>query len=161
MITAERVREVLDYDPETGVFTRKVRLAHRHQVGDIAGQKHTKGYVLIGVDSELYFAHRLAWLHYYGEWPKNQIDHINRVKTDNRIANLRDVTNAENHRNRPINSNNKSGHIGVSWAARTGRWQATITVAGKSIFLGQYDKLEDAIAARKAAEAEHGYRSAA
>ena len=161
MITAERVREVLDYDPETGIFTRKVRLAHRHQVGDVAGQKHTKGYVLIGVDSELYYAHRLAWLHYYGYWPIDQIDHINRDKADNRISNLRDVTNAENHRNRSANSNNKSGHLGVYWVKRTGRWEAAITVNWVKIPLGQYDQLEDAIAARKAAEAKYGYRSAA
>ena len=85
-LTAERLREVLDYDPDTGVFTRKVRTASSVKVGDVAGSLNGKGYIRIRVDGRLYFAHRLAWLYVHGEWPVDQVDHINGIKNDNRIV---------------------------------------------------------------------------
>lgn len=118
-LSAARVREVLDYDPLTGVFIRKVRLAQCHQVGDRADFQvaagHLKGYRRIGFDNQRYLAHRVAWLYVHGDWPKDDIDHINGQKGDNRISNLRDVTFAVNMQNRrKPHKDNKSGFLGVS-----------------------------------------------
>jgi len=99
MLTTDRLRELLDYDTETGLFRWKTPTNNRITVGSLAGQNHPKGYTRIGVDGAKYLAHRLAWLYVHGVWPINQIDHINRMKTDNRINNLRDVIDGINKRN--------------------------------------------------------------
>ena len=151
-ITAERLQELLHYDPETGIFTRKVRTARRVKVGDVAGCQNGSGYLLITVCSRLYLAHRLAWLHTYGVWPKDQIDHINRIRTDNRIANLREVSHKQNGQNRSKSSTNTSGHPGVCWNKQRSKWVATITHNKKDIHLGLFKSLEEAVSARKAAE---------
>jgi hypothetical protein len=88
-LTAERLREQLRYDAETGVFTRRVESGHAC-VGDVAGSVHSTGYVRIGIDGWKYTAHHLAWLYVHGVWPSDQIEHINRKRSDNRIANLRE-----------------------------------------------------------------------
>ncbi len=125
-LTAEELRELLNYDQETGIFTRKVSTSNRVKVGAVAGCSGGDGYLLIMVQSRLYQAHRLAWLHTHGVWPKGQIDHINRDRSDNRIANLRDVTQKQNLQNRSKSSTNTSGHPGVSWNKRISKWQASI-----------------------------------
>jgi len=141
---AERVREVIHYDPETGIFTRKVRLAQRHHVGDRADMYITggnaAGYHRVSWDSQRYLAHRVAWLYVYGEWPKGVIDHIDGNKANNAIANLRDVTdkiNAENTR-RP-RANSKSGYLGVHWHEQNKKWVARIQVDKKNIHIGCFD----------------------
>lgn len=96
-ITADYVRSRLHYDPATGLFVWCKSRSHR--VGKPAGWKKRDGYIYIRLDGRLWSAHRLAWLHHYGEHPRNTIDHINRDKTDNRIANLRDVSFLENMQN--------------------------------------------------------------
>ena len=151
-LTAEYLRSVLDYDPATGIFTRKVSTARSVKVGDIAGSPTGLGYLLISVRSRLHLAHRLAWLYVYGSWPKDQIDHINRIRTDNRIANLREVSHKQNNQNRSKPSNNTSGHPGVSWYKPYNKWRAQITHNYKHIHLGYFSILEEAIASRKAAE---------
>lgn len=151
-LTAEYLRSILNYDQETGIFTRKVSTSNRVKVGDAAGCPDGQGYLNIMVQSRNYLAHRLAWLHYYGTWPKDQIDHINRIRTDNRISNLRDVTQKQNQQNRSKPSNNTSGHPGVHWNESISKWVATITHNQKRIHLGYFSILEEAIAARKAAE---------
>ena len=151
-ITAERLKELLHYEPETGIFTWKVRTANQVKVGDVAGCPDGRGYLLIQLQSRLYRAHRLAWLYVYGEWPKDQIDHINRIRSDNRIANLRDVSHKQNNQNKSKPSNNTSGHPGVVWHKRISKWQVKIKHNYKYIHLGYYTNIEDAIAARKAAE---------
>lgn len=151
-LTAEYLRSILNYDPETGIFTWKVRTSTRVKVGDITGCPGGHGYLLIRVCSRLHKAHRLAWLYVYGSWPTDQIDHINRNRSDNRISNLREVTNKQNNQNRSKPSNNTSGHPGVSWYKRDSKWQAQITHNQKDIFLGYFTTLEEAISARKAAE---------
>ena len=88
-LTAARLRELLQYDPETGVFTRLVKTSNGIKVGDVAGTADARGYILIRVDGWLHLAHRLAWLHMTCEWPKGMIDHINGVRDDNRWSNLR------------------------------------------------------------------------
>jgi len=100
MITVERLKELLNYNETTGAFTWKVTpKSYRVAVGDVAGGVHSKGYIHIKIDGVTRFAHRLAWLYVFGSLPKQQIDHINRIKTDNRISNLRDVSATENNRN--------------------------------------------------------------
>ena len=151
-LTAEYLRSILDYEPETGIFTRKVSTARRVKVGDVAGCPDGRGYLLIQAQSRLYRAHRLAWLYVYGTWPTDQIDHINRIRTDNRIANLRDVSHKQNMQNASKPSNNTSGHPGVSWHKQKSKWQARIAHNYKQIHLGYFTGIEDAITARKAAE---------
>ena len=151
-LTAEKLRMLLHYEPATGIFTWKVRAANSVKVGDIAGCPDGQGYLRVRVQSQRYRAHRLAWLYMYGEWPEDQIDHINRVRTDNRICNLREVTNKQNGQNAGKYSHNTSGHTGVSWNKHRSKWRAHIRHSQKSIRLGDFTNIEDAIAARKAAE---------
>ena len=150
--TAEYLRSVLDYDPATGIFTWKVRTSTSVKVGDVAGCPNGDGYLQIGLQNRLYQAHRLAWLYVYGEWPKDQLDHTNRIRTDNRISNLREVTNKQNGQNASKRRDNTSGHPGVCWHKRDSKWRATIKHNQKKIHLGYFENLEDAVAARKAAE---------
>ena len=151
-LTAEKLRELLHYDPETGIFTRKVRTSPRVKAGDVAGSQGGGGYLNIMVGSRLHKAHRLAWLYVYGEWPKDKLDHINRNKTDNRISNLRDVSHKQNMQNASKRSDNTSGHPGVYLVKRKSKWQAQIMHNYKLIHLGYFSDREEAVAARKAAE---------
>ncbi len=151
-ITAEKLRELVHYDQECGRCTWKVRTARRVKVGDVAGCPDGHGYLQIMVQSRLHKAHRLAWLYMCSNWPKDQIDHINRDRSDNRITNLREVTNKQNQQNRSNRSDNTSGHPGVYWSKRASKWQAEITHNKKKIHLGYFTDIEEAIAARKAAE---------
>jgi hypothetical protein len=152
LITQERLKALLHYDPDTGVFTRRVDVGRRHKAGSVCGNLLRNGYVRIGIGGHSYKAHRLAWLYVYGAWPQDQIDHLNHNKTDNRIDNLRDVTSAQNQQNRRCVAKNTSGHLGVAWATDMQRWLAGIKVGGKSYHLGYFENLADAVAARKAGE---------
>lgn len=97
MITQNTLKELFDYNPDTGLFTWKVAKARRIKAGDVAGNLNNTGYIHIRVDGKNYQAHRLAWLYTHGKFPDNCIDHINGIKDDNRISNLRDVTTQENN----------------------------------------------------------------
>lgn len=147
-LTAERVRHLFTYFPETGEFVRRVPTGYRNcnRVGELAGQTTAAGYRAINVDGARYFAHRLAWLYTTGAWPTQQIDHINGVRDDNRWANLRDVSQAENLCNQRLaRSNNRSSQfLGVSFDRRRGKWKACIFVAGKQKQLGRFDTEQEA-----------------
>lgn len=147
-ITAERLREILSYDTESGVFVWKVSRGPLN-AGMKAGSVDTRGHLQICIDRRLYQAHRLAWLYVNGKWPNKHIDHINGDKTDNRIANLRDVTHAVNLQNqrRAPSSNKTSGLLGVSWKKANLRWCAQIQVNDKKMHLGLFDTAEAAHAA--------------
>ena len=153
-LTAERLRELLSYDPATGVFRWKVKKAQRINVGDIAGSLNSKGYLLIRIDNRNYRAHRLAWLHVHGEWPKNQLDHRNGVRPGNWIENLREATQAENNQNLALRRDNKSGHPGVGWSVRSHKWEAHIRVSGRKHHIGYFDHISDAVNARADAKAD-------
>jgi hypothetical protein len=143
-LTAERLRELVHYDPETGIFTRKVDRGG-HKAGEVMGALSHRGYMKIGVDMRRYYAHRLAWLYIHGEMPK-VVDHINGNQMDNRIANLRNVDQAANVQNITRKSrNNKSGFLGVS--PKRKKWAAQISVNNKTVRLGVYDEKEAAYAA--------------
>jgi hypothetical protein len=149
-LTAERLRELLAYEPGTGLFTWRVdRCLNRIvKAGMVAGSTHTTyGYVYIGVDGRNYRAHRLAWLYVHGAWPEHEIDHINGLPADNRIVNLRDVTSSANKQNlrRAKSSNKSSGLLGVQ--KKRNRWYAHITVRGRQRHIGVFDTPELAHAA--------------
>ena len=151
-LTAEYLRSILHYEPATGIFTWKVSTSTSVKVGDAAGSQDGRGYLLISVRSRRYLAHRLAWLYMHGEWPKLNIDHINRNPSDNRLVNLRDVTQKQNQQNRSTNSDNTSGHTGVRWNKQNSKWRAQIMHNQKYIHLGYFTDIEEAVSARKAAE---------
>ena len=160
-LTLERVREVLDYDMETGKLTWKVRMSPRRNAGEEAGTTssvHGKvAYRRITIDRISCGAHRLAWLLVHGVWPRNNIDHIDGNGLNNRIENLRDATLFENARNRGPQRNSKSGIKGVYWHVASGRWQAKIQHYGKGKNLGYYATPEEAREAYcKAAKELHG-----
>jgi hypothetical protein len=147
-LTADRVRELLAYSPDTGIFTRRISLSPRSHVGKQAGSRSSSGYLQIRVDSTRYLAHRLAWLHTFGVWPNGVIDHINGVKNDNRLANLRDVAPYVNSQNQKIaQSRNMSGLLGAHYQARSDRYLAHIVVDGTKKHLGSFETAEQAHAA--------------
>jgi hypothetical protein len=149
-LTADRVRDVLAYDPETGRFTWRVRRAC-FAAGSLAGWKTPCGYRYISVDMEVCVAHRLAWLHTHGTWPKGVVDHINGDRADNRIVNLRDVSYAVNAQNRRLaQKNNRSGLLGV--VKCRGRWRAAIGINGARTWLGTFDTAQEAHEAYLAAK---------
>lgn len=159
----EYLRKALRYEPETGkLFWRErddvpkevnTRWAGKEAFTCVMGAGYKKG----RINKTPFYAHRVIMAMVNGEWPPEEVDHISGDKTDNRLSNLRLVTKAENQRNKRRRSDNTSGHIGVYWAKREGKWCARITAGGRKKNLGLFSRKADAIAARKAAEAEHGF----
>lgn len=119
--------------------------------------KDSYGYLKGKLAKKMYAAHRVIWLLHCGAWPDDQIDHINGIRDDNRIANLRSVSAAENNRNLGVSAKNKSGVVGVFWLARQSKWVATIKAENRTRWLGQYESIDDAISARKNAELVFGF----
>lgn len=157
-LTAERLRELLHYDPETGVFTRKVSitLSKQFKAGDVAGGvDRSTGYFRVSVENKRYWAHRLAWLYAYGEWPVESIDHINQIGTDNRLCNLRAANKSENGQNvQKCRSSSTTGILGVTRIKKTGRWQSTITINGVMKYLGRFGTQDEAREAYLSAKAK-------
>ena len=151
-LTYDLLTELLHYDRDTGVFTWKSNRSRRVMKGDRAGTLDSKGYIQIGIKRTLYLAHRLAWMYIYGEWPKSELDHINRIRDDNRISNLRLANRTINTRNLNLRCDNKSGVTGVWRNQRLNKWQAYIRVNNKHVHLGVYGNFDDAVKARKTAE---------
>lgn len=148
MITQQQLKEHLSYDPETGIFLR-VKNAGRFKAGNVLGTRHSTGYIVIRIENKLYKAHRLAWLYVHGEFPDLRIDHINRNGCDNRLENLRLVTQKQNSENRSLGKNNTSGHPGVDWFPKLRKWRARITVNYKGLHIGYFTNIEDAVEAYK------------
>ena len=142
MITQSELKELLDYNQDTGIFTWKKNVSSRARVGDIAGSLSQAGYMNIVISKKKYSSHRLAWFYIYGEFPSNDIDHINNNKSDNRIINLREATRNQNNCNRNIQKNNKSGVKGIYKHTQYDKWVAEIKINKKSIYLGVFDNLE-------------------
>lgn len=164
------VRDILDYDPEVGTLTwlsrpvemcaslRQQRCWNTSFAGKAAfTTKEKQGYWRGTIFYRPYLAHRVAWAIYYGEWPKGEIDHIDGIRSNNRITNLRSVTRQENMRNSAIHRDNTSGVCGVRKHRPSGKWHAQIGVGGRDVSLGYFTNIEDAAAARKSAEQHYGY----
>jgi hypothetical protein len=145
MLTHAQLLDALDYSPETGLFTRKKRTTNSLNIGDIAGGINKKGYVEIRVCGNFSLAHRLAWFYVHGEWPAGHIDHMNGIKDDNRIANLRVLSAAANNENkrRPM-AGNTSGLLGVSWMTKAKKWRAQICSKGEVTYLGIFESKDEA-----------------
>jgi len=160
-LSHSRLLEALSYNPDSGTFVwniAKNSYAGKVKIGAPAGSKHKgDGYIQITIDQVRQQAHRLAWFYVHGVWPKEQLDHINGVRDDNRIVNLREVSVSENRKNLRLRDNNTSGRIGVSWAQRDKRWRAAIQVNGKMIYIGNFKEFEDAVKAREIAEKHYGF----
>lgn len=170
MIKAEDLSEFLSYDEHSGLFTWKKRdrsffkeVGHWKAWNSRFAEKealtaiHAKGYKCGQIFSNLYLAHRVAWAIASGSWPNDQIDHINGIKTDNRMINLRCVSNMENHLNMPLRSDNKSGVHGVTFDKRYNMWQSRATSQGKKYHLGYFHDHADAVKARKKIESALGF----
>lgn len=151
-LTQEYLKSVLEYDPETGVFKNRVQRKQSRK-GAVAGSFTSKGYWRIKLLNKEWAAHRLAWLYMHGCWPAKDLDHKNRKPDDNRIANLREATTAENKQNVGVTAANTSGYIGVTWNKKACKWQASIRAHGKSVYLGLRDSAEAAHAEYLRAEA--------
>lgn len=151
LITQERLKSLLTYDPDTGKFRWATRRP-RCRVGGVAGTMSYHGYVVIKLDGVSHKAHRLAWLYETGAWPDGELDHINRVRHDNRIANLRLSTRFLNCQNRAKSDAAHSKHIGVSRSFNGSRWRAYIDFNGKRHALGVFDTEQQAVDARQRAQ---------
>jgi hypothetical protein len=162
-ISAEALRKMIDFNPDTGVFKWRERedvppKINGRRSGKIAGCFDKKtGHILIGINGRLYLAHRLAWLHFYGEWPANHVDHINCDRSDNSIRNLRDATHSQNLWNRGASRISSTGFKGVTANKRSGGFFARITANGKTRHLGTFETAVDAHKAyASAASSIHG-----
>lgn len=154
----KEVRRLFNYNRLTGIFTNRVNRSIRALKGKVAGTLGSDGYWCICVNRKLYKTHRLAWLYVYGYFPEHQIDHINRIRTDNRIDNLREVSRSCNLRNSKIRSTNTSGIIGVIWNKHAKKWRADIHDQNhKLVYIGIFTSLLEAAKARYEAEVKYGY----
>lgn len=172
-ITQELLRELLDYNPETGVLTWKKRdrkwfktnnafivwnsRSTGKEAGCVGHNKATgKKYGHISIFNRLYLKHRIIWIYVTGETP-NQIDHIDGNGLNNKLENLRDVTQSGNQRNKRMGKNNTSGVVGVNWVSDMRKWRATIRNDGRLCVIGYFEDIKDACLVRKKAEKERGY----
>lgn len=153
-ITSERLRQLVVYLPENGVFIW-VKKTGRSSAGSVAGRSHNRGYWRIDLDKKGYLAHRLAWLYMTGQWPRNEIDHINHIRNDNRWSNLREATHSQNGQYTGIRSYNTTGYKGIVWHKHDKRWQAQICVNGRYQYLGHFKTAEAAAEAYDIAALVH------
>lgn len=143
LLTYEDVSRRLSYDPETGILRWKKIGSRGRREGRLAGCLQPNGYRVVNVLGKLYKAHRIAWLLSYGEWPSAHLDHINRNRSDNRIANLRLSPNWENARNTPKPVTNTSGFKGVTYCKRNRKFLARIAFKGGNRHLGYFKTAEE------------------
>lgn len=138
-ITQCYLKEILNYDSESGIFTWKNPISRKCKRGEVAGGiNRSVGYRFISINNRRHAEHRLAWLYVYGNLPSDFIDHIDGNRLNNRINNLRNAKNYENHQNRIKNKNNKSGYVGVCFVAEKNKYKAQITLLGKCYHLGYF-----------------------
>ncbi len=176
-LTYAEISKLLKYEPETGKFYWLPRPVEMFSGGAFRGgaeakaktwniryagkeaftSLHNRGYIQAGLLGRGYLAHRVAWLLATGSWPTDQIDHINGNRADNRIINLREVSNLENAKNMTLSKRNKSGVCGVFWLNHINKWWASIRVDGVRKNLGYFADFHDACEARKQAEQKHGF----
>lgn len=156
MITQETLKEFVSYDHITGDLVWIKSPAKRIAIGNKIISTGKKGYIRLTLKGHYLLGHRVCWFYMFGVWP-DQIDHINGIRNDNRLVNLRDVKAADNAKNKKKPINNKSGVVGVRWVHQHNRWAAQIHNNGKSKALGYFKDKQSAINARSKAEKELGY----
>tara|TARA_R110002020_G_scaffold247219_1_gene461147 strand:+ start:426 stop:920 length:495 start_codon:yes stop_codon:yes gene_type:complete len=157
MLDRDLAESLLDYNADDGTFIWTNYNKNNTKKGMNAGYINKRGYLKIQIFGKIYFAHRLAWLIYYGNFPEYGIDHIDGNKLNNSIKNLRDVGQLDNSKNTKLNKNNKSGFNGVTWAKHRGKWRSRIMFEGKDMTLGFFDDLEEAIRVRIDANKRYGF----
>lgn len=153
-LTAALVRELFNYDPDTGDLTWAAPRSRRVKVGDVVGARSKTAYVQVGVGRKVYVAHRVIWLWVHGELPQQHIDHRDGNTRNNRLANLRLADKSENAQNMALKKSNTSGFLGVSLCRHTNRWRAYITINRKTHKLGRFSTPEAAHQAYLAAKAK-------
>jgi hypothetical protein len=151
--TPEQLALWVEYNPETGALTWK---PESRRSGPAFNSKHNARYRYGMIEREIYYSHRVAWAIYYGEWPQGEIDHINGVRDDNRIQNLRDTTRQGQQLNRHIPANNTSGVMGVTWHNPSQSWHVTLTINNQVIHGGYFKDLAQAAKRRRVLEFWHG-----
>lgn len=155
--TPEELNYRFRYDALSGLLYLKNPASRKTKIGEICGTRTYAGYVQVSINNKHFLAHRVIWAMVYGAWPKGSLDHINGVRDDNTLTNLRAATCSENVWNQRVNKRNKSGVKGVYWAAKSKKWQAAMNVGGKFYNIGLFKALADAEAATRAArEKLHG-----
>jgi hypothetical protein len=152
ILTQERLKELLSYDPETGVFVRIKQTSSNAKIGDVAGNTNRNGYHYTQVDGTKFRTHRLIWLYMTGKFPPDSIDHIDRNPSNNRFANLRAVTKSENQHNQKMHCVNTSGFKGVNYYKNSKKWSAQITLNNVKKHLGTFFTPEEANVAYLAAQ---------
>ena len=156
MLTVTYLKQLLNYDPLTGIFTWKVSRNRRIKIGQVAGYTNSPvPHRRIEIDGKSFGEHRLAWLYVYGYFPSGVIDHIDGNPSNNRINNLRDCTHSENLRNTKLSKTNTSEDKGVYWHTRDSVWYASASFMGKLHHLGCFTNKADAITARKRLESDN------
>ena len=155
IIAQKRLKEVLNYDPETGFFTWKKKIARCVKIGARTGSIQSNGYMLIGIDNMRYLAHRLAFIYMTGSAP-DYVDHINHDEIDNRWENLASASTLDNARNQSRHSDNTSGANGVYWHKGKNKWHATYRMEGKNYHVWYFAAVAEAAKARKSADIKNG-----
>lgn len=155
-LSADEVRRLLDYDPETGIFRwrrnpERAKNWNSRRAGKVAGYSMSSGYVQIRIEGHgLYLSHRLAWLHVTGDWPRQHVDHKNGDPADNRFCNLREATRTQNMRNMRMHADNQCGFLGVRFRPHHGKYEARIHRGGTLVWRGYFETAQEAAAARRA-----------
>lgn len=157
MPTQEELNHYLSYDPSTGYLKNKVCRGKTH-IGQVIGSRNTLGYIAHTINNTRMLTHRIIWVMLYGSIPRGMVvDHINGIRSDNRIGNLRLVSHQMNMRNSKRHKHNTSGMMGVRWIAETKKWEASIKHGSEKIYLGRFPTFEEAAACRKQAEVDNGF----
>lgn len=160
ILTQERLKELLHYNPETGIFNWKVKIGSvlcGNEAGCIMHNGYGYSYIVIGINKKSYRAHRLVWLYVNGHLPNGIIDHKDHDGLNNKITNLRDTSYSGNGKNRVLGKNNTSGCIGVSWNKSLHKWRASISIDRNPAHIGYFDSYFEAVCARKSAEGKYNY----
>ena len=153
----EDLKEVLEYDPETGIFIAKTNRGYKYKKGDVLGVIQRQGYLQVCAPGFNAQGQRMAWFYMEGYWPEHHVDHINRIKDDNRWCNLRHVTRSCNFFNRPAQRNNTSGVTGVYYNKQTNKWYPQIRVNHHMVTGGFFDEFKDAVIGRYKLELENHF----
>ena len=168
-ISIDDLNQTLKYNPKTGSLTwRKrtdrfpapitsIKIFNSKFANKPIYEEVHKGYRRIRLFNKSYKSHRVAWAIHHGDWPADQIDHINGVRSDNRIENLRAVDQIENSRNTKIPATNMSGVIGINWDKLSWRWVVSIGVDSKTFYIGSFKDFEEAVSVRRSVEVKYGY----